>query len=179
MQRHNWGSGLPPAWDNQDRWEEQRGFLLNPAIDVKKEHLELAHEIFKDQLRVRYSTPLFRLAEAGEIHRRVAYHNTGPEQQAGIIAMTVSDGSCAGTDLDTAHDGILVIFNADNSEQQFETGIQGMQLHPLLANGADSGAAAARISRNGRVSLPPLTAAVFVKPQQGNQGSFVCNEVEL
>jgi pullulanase-type alpha-1,6-glucosidase len=179
MQRHNWGSGLPPAWDNQDRWEEQRGFLLNPAIDVKKEHLELAHEIFKDQLRVRYSTPLFRLAEADEIHRRVAYHNTGPEQQAGIIAMTVSDGSCAGTDLDTAHDGILVIFNADNSEQQFETGLQGMQLHPLLANGADSGAAAARISRNGQVSLPPLTAAVFVKPQQGNQGSFVCNKVEL
>lgn len=179
MQRHNWGSGLPPAWDNRDRWDAHREFLTNPAIDVQPEHMEMAHKIFKDQLRVRYSTPLFRLAGADDIHRRVAYHNVGPDQQAGIIAMTVSDGRCAGGELDSAHDGILVIFNAHIEPQRFETGLQGMQLHPVLAEGADQGAASASISAGGTVSLPPLTAAVFVKPQSGAQGEFVCNEVTL
>ncbi|MFW6347737.1 MAG: pullulanase-type alpha-1,6-glucosidase [Cyclonatronaceae bacterium] len=179
MQRHNWGRGLPPAQDNQERWEAQRGFLTNPAIDVQKGHLEQAHEIFKEQLRVRYSSPLFRLAEADDIHRRVAYHNVGPEQQAGIIAMTISDGNCAGADLDSAHDGILIMFNAHIEPQEFETSLRGLELHPVLAGGSDAGAASARITQTGKVSLPPLTAAVFVKPQQGNQGDFVCNEVEL
>lgn len=179
LQRHNWGRGLPPAWDNQDRWEQQRGFLTNPAIDVQPEHLQMAHEIFKDQLRVRYSSPLFRLAGAEDIHRRVAYHNTGPEQQAGIIAMTISDGSCAGGDLDPAHDGILVIFNADIEPQEFSTRLEGLSLHPVLAGGADRRAAGSEISADGVVSLPPLTAAVFVKPQEGGQGDFACNEAAM
>ena len=124
---------------------------------------------------MRYSSPLFRLATAEEIHTRVMFHNTGPDQQPGIIAMTISDGRCAGPALDPNYDGLLVIFNAHIEPQTFETGLSGMRLHSLLANGTDQVVKTAAITDGGTVSLPPLTAAVFVKPQGRTQGEFVCN----
>lgn len=175
LQTHNWGRGLPPSWDNERNWDRQREFLTNPVIRVEEAHMRLAHEVFRDQLRVRYSSPLFRLETAEEIKTRVMFHNTGPDQQPGIIAMTISDGRCAGPSLDPNLDGMLVIFNAHNEPQTFETGLRGMRLHDLLVSGADAVVKTADISADGTVSLPPLTAAVFVKPQGNMQGDFVCN----
>lgn len=178
METHNWGRGLPPAWDNRNNWDRQAEFLRNDLSRPDKHHMELAHEVFKDQLRVRYSSPLFRLETAEEVNRRVMFHNTGPDQQPGIIAMTVSDGRCAGNQLDADLDGILIVFNSHIEEQEFETGITGLELHPILLNGADDVVKSARVSESGTVSLPPLTSAVFIQKSIGHQGEFVCNESE-
>ena len=123
LETHNWGIGLPPGWDNRDRWEEISGFLTNPTISVNREHMEHAHELFLEQLRIRYSSPLFRLETADEIHKRVTFHNTGPDQVPGLIVMSISDGACAGEPLDEELDGIMVIFNASDELQRFDTGI--------------------------------------------------------
>lgn len=178
METHNWGRGLPPAWDNRNNWDRQAEFLRNDLSRPDKHHMELAHEVFKDQLRIRYSSPLFRLETADEINRRVMFHNTGPDQQPGIIAMTVSDGRCAGDQLDAELDGILIIFNSHIEEQEFETGITGLELHPILKNGADDVVRSVRVSESGTVYLPPLTSAVFIQKSIGHQGEFLCNAIE-
>jgi len=178
METHNWGRGLPPAWDNQNNWERQAEFLRNDNSRPEKHHMELSHEIFKDQLRVRYSSPLFRLDTAEDVNRRVMFHNTGPDQKPGIIAMTVSDGSCAGDPLDSELDGMLIIFNSHVESQEFDSGINGLELHPMLKNGADEVVKTASVSESGLITLPALTAAVFIKKTAGHQAEFVCNVIE-
>ena len=176
LETHLWGSGLPPKWDNEDRWDEHRQFMTNENISVEKHHMEFANAVFRDQLNVRYSSPLFRLRTADQVHRRVAFHNTGPDQEPGIIAMTISDGICAGESLDPNYDGILVVFNADLEPKSVDFGLSGMKLHPILENGSDPVIRETQIT-NGVYLIPALSAAVFVKPMANVQGEFVCNEV--
>ena len=177
LETTRWGKGLPPAWRNEDRWDALRTIMQNENVDITKDQMEFTREVFLDQIRVRYSSPLFRLRSADEIHKRVTFHNTGPDQDPGLIAMTISDGVCAGESLDSNVDGILVLFNADNEPKAIDTGLSGMELHPLLENGRDDVIRQTTVSSNGRFSIPALTAAVFVKPQTNGQGEFVCNEV--
>lgn len=175
LESHNWAIGLPPGWDNRDRWEAMREIMTNPNIQVNREHMQFAHNVFIDQLRVRYSSPLFRLPDAQAVHRRVKFHNTGPDQIPGIIAVSYSDGRCAGSVLDRNYDGIVVIFNAHVEAQSIQIdGMNGMRLHPLLMNGSDPIVKDASVNGN-TFTVPALTAAVFVKPQQRSQGEFTCN----
>ncbi len=176
METHKWATGLPPEWDNADRWDDHKEFMTNPNISVEKEHMEQAHRQFLEQLEIRYSSPLFRIQSADEIHRRVGFHNTGSAQDPGLIAMTLSDGQCAGPSLDENHDGILVLFNSDLRPKQFDSGMEGLELHPVQQNGVDDAVRSAS-AINGLITVPPLTAAVFVKPQSGGQGEFHCNPV--
>ncbi|MGF1670117.1 MAG: pullulanase-type alpha-1,6-glucosidase [Balneolaceae bacterium] len=172
----NWAIGLPRADENEERWDQISRFLTNPNIQMEKEKLEQVHELFREQLLVRYSSPLFRLETAEQIHTRVAFHNTGPDQVPGIIAMTISDGVCAGENLDPELDGILVLFNADIKEQHFDAGLTDMTLHPIHKNSVDDKVQKTRTD-NSVFTIPALTAAVFVKTQNGPQGEFPCNDM--
>ncbi|TVQ01823.1 MAG: pullulanase-type alpha-1,6-glucosidase [Balneolaceae bacterium] len=174
LETNNWAIGLPPAWDNSDRWDEHRIILSNPQIEVIREHMEFTNAVFREQLSVRYSSPLFRLETAEEIKRRVKFHNTGPDQVPGIIAMSISDGTCAGETLDEYLDGILVLFNSDLIAQQIHIGIRGLDLHPVLAEGTDTVLHNTSIS-NGTITIPAHSAVVLIKRQDGEQGSFPCN----
>ena len=149
-------------------------FLLNPNIDVQKADMEQMHELFKEQLRIRYSSPLFRLETAEDIHRRVTYHNTGPDQVPGLIVMTISDGVCAGEPMDSNLDGIVVLFNSAPDERSFDTGINGLQLHPKILDSVDDNLGSAHVIGS-RVSVPAISAVVFVKPTLNGQGEFPCN----
>ncbi|MCW8092652.1 pullulanase-type alpha-1,6-glucosidase [Alteromonas sp. ASW11-130] len=173
---NNWAKGLPPAQDNETRWETMADILDNGNIEVTSAHIGLAHNTFKDQLRVRYSSPLFRLNDAPQVIQRVSFGNTGPNQIPGLIAMAISDGICAGADLDPNYDGALILFNADDNELTFEgEGMTDMSLHPVLTNGVDEVVKQAS-TFGSRFIVPAHTAAVFVKTQVGSQGEFPCNE---
>jgi pullulanase len=174
LETSNWAIGLPPGWDNSDLWEGQKPFLTNPNIDIRKEHMELASRLFREQLEIRYSSPLFRLRTAEEVNRRVTFHNTGPDQIPGILAITYSDGICAGSPLDENWDGVTLIFNSSLETQSFELGINGLKLHPVHQQGSDDVVLSASAD-HGVVTVPGLSYAVFVKEQAGQQGEFVCN----
>ena len=176
METHNWGIGLPPAWDNQNAWEEHAGFMTNPNINVEKKHMEYASKLFREQLEIRYSSPLFRLQTGGEIHQRVVYHNTGPDQVPGVIMMTVSDGRCAGEDLDKEVDGVIVLFNSHIEPQTVTLPEENVTLHSILASGTDDIVKDVSIEGN-RISIPALSSLVLVKLQQETQGEFHCNEI--
>lgn len=174
LETHNWGIGLPPARENMNAWEDHEEFMTNPNINVEKEHMEFASKLFQEQLKIRYSSPLFRLEHAEEIHQRVAFHNTGSDQVPGIIMMSISDGRCAGKDLDSETDGLIVLFNAHIKPQMVNLPVGNVSLHSLMAGGADDTVKDVFIDGN-RVTIPALTSLVFVKQQQGMQEEFPCN----
>ncbi len=167
METNTWARGLPLRWDNSDRWEAMRAFLRNPAIRVEKRHMMLAHEGFIEQLRIRYSTPLFRMDQAADIHKRVVFHNTGPDQIPGLIVMSISDAACGGADLDPKSDGVVVVFNATLSTQDVEIPVSGMRVHPLSTSKESV--------VGSRFTVPALSAGVFVKPQSASREGVMCN----
>ncbi|ALS97964.1 pullulanase-type alpha-1,6-glucosidase [Lacimicrobium alkaliphilum] len=175
MQSNNWAVGLPPAQDNQGSWQGQAAVLSNANAAALPQHIQLAATVFQEQLQIRYSSPLFRLDGSDEVNQRLGYHNTGSGQQPGLIAMTLSDGICAGNDLDPQYDGVLVLFNADDEVRTVNVpGTSGSQLHPAQLNGADEQVKTIVIEGES-YSVPPLTAAVLVSPQNGAQGEYPCN----
>lgn len=177
MQDHRWGKGLPPEWDNQDQWDNFTRYKMEANVNVETHHMQLTHNIFKEQLQIRYSSPLFRLELPQQVHRRLVYHNTGPDQIPGVIAMTISDGICAEESLDPNYDGILVIFNADINEQTLDLGLGNMVLHPIQANGSDD-VVKQSSAENGKFTVPGLTTAVFVRLAGDEPTEFVCNDLD-
>ena len=171
--RHLWAQGLPPGWDNEERWDEMREIMTNPNINVEREHMELANQLFREQLEIRYSSPLFRLDDADDIQDRLTFHNTGPDQQPGIIAISLSDGSCHGAPLDDNYDGIVILFNADNEKQTFDSNFENLQLHPIQQQSTDDIIRTAE-HYGSRFTIPAQSAAVFVQPMGEEQGDFGC-----
>ncbi len=170
----NWGIGLPRADENRSRWALMERFLTNSNIQPEKNHLELAHQLFTEQLEIRYSSPLFRLKTGEEVNNRVAFHNTGPGQEPGLIVMSVSDGTCTETDLDPQRDGIIVIFNADIDEREYQTGLPGLKLHPVISQSRDQ-QMESTVYRDGVITIPGLSVVVFEQLQQNGRGDFPCN----
>jgi hypothetical protein len=79
-----------------------------------------------------------------------------------MIVMSISDE--AGTDLDPAHELVVVVFNATPEEQSFaidEFADRDLALHPVLADSIDPITASATAS-DGTMTVPALTTAVFV-----------------
>src|SRR4051812_7084294 len=61
--RSAFGSGLPPAWDNEARWDYLRPLLAEPTLRPRPHHIRAARERALELLRIRASSPLFGAAE--------------------------------------------------------------------------------------------------------------------
>lgn len=167
MQTNNFGVGLPPSADNSAQYDLIRPILNTPEYVVSPEQIALSHALFLDMLRVRYSSPLFRLQTAEDIMARVAMLNTGPEQIPGVIVMELSD--LPEPDLDPNAESIVVIFNTSDEPLTYSSMSfigRGHVLHPVLAASVDSVTASSAFdSATGTFTIPPLTAAVFVEAE--------------
>jgi pullulanase len=164
-----WNIGLPLAQDNQGKWSQisEISANLNSAIDATS--IDVAKNLFTDFLAIRSSSALFRLKQAEQVSARVKFHNTGIDQVQGLIVMSIDDGLGL-PDLDPKHDAILVIVNGSSSTQSFSVNhASGFELHNVQVNSLDTRLTEVVINGE-QFSVPPLTTAVFVKPQQGAQG---------
>jgi pullulanase-type alpha-1,6-glucosidase len=158
-----WGSGLPPRGDNESKWDFMRPLLSDPALLPHEPDIRAARDRALDLLRIRFSSPLFRLGSAGLIQQGVAFPTGGPTQTPGVIVMTLDDRT--GPDLDPRYEGIVVVFNASptRTTQTLPT-LAGSTytLHPIQATGSDP---IVRTSTNdpttGTFTVPPRTVAVF------------------
>jgi len=162
-QTNNFGVGLPPSADNSGEWERMRPFLADPNIAPAPENIMSSAQRFQDMLRVRYSSPLFRLTTAEEVQSRLSFANTGAEQIGGVIVMRLD-----GTDLDPNFSQVVVIFNATNDTLSYTdeslNALGAWELHPALAEGADELMKEASFGAEG-FSVPRYSAAVFVIKQ--------------
>jgi pullulanase-type alpha-1,6-glucosidase len=166
-QDNNWGVGLPPRSENESKWTYMRPLLADPALDPKPEHIQAALAGFEDLLRVRESSPLFRLGDADVVQARLAFHNTGPDQLEGLVVMSLDDTT--GDDLDPELNRIVALFNANDEAVLFPIAdYRGMLfwLHPIQASSADPVVGTSSFDPGtGTFTVPARTTAVFVQRQ--------------
>ena len=173
-QTNNFAVGLPLADKNAANWDAIGAILLNPNAKPEPEHIGFASAVFNEFLSIRAGSPLFRLATADAIMARVGFHNIGKNQTQGVIVMSIDDGVGL-TDLDPAHDAIVVMINGTAQEQSHRVPTAaGFSLHPIQQMSADSTVVSAGFSAGvdaGTFTVPAYTMAVFVKSQGATQGA--------
>ncbi|WNG40568.1 pullulanase-type alpha-1,6-glucosidase [Archangium violaceum] len=159
-QSNNWGVGLPPAADNQDKWSTMKPLLANPALKADSKHILRALEHFEELLKIRKSAALFRLRTAEEVQAKVRFFNTGPSQVPGLIVMNIRDEAAADGITD-----IVVLFNAHDEQQVFnisEYAGRPMKLHSVQQSSLDPIVRTASFEPSGDFRVPGRTTAVFV-----------------
>ena len=167
-QTNNWNVGLPRADKDQDNWPYILKALDNPNSVATPTDIAWSDARIKELMKVRSTTELLRLATADDIIKRVKFFNTGADYVPGVIMMGVDDGAAMGADLDANYDAIMVAINANTVEQTvYAGGTQGFELHPVFVDSSDAQLKTAKFE-NGKFTLPPLSAVVFVKKQSGS-----------
>ena len=163
---NGFGHGLPPETDNGAKWSYMRPLLANPALKPSAAQVQSASAQAQDLLKLRMSTPLFRLGSADAINAKVTFPvSGGADGHQGVIVMRVDD--TVGVDVDPALKGLVVVFNgsavAVDQKLPGMTGA-GLALSPVQSAGSD---AVVKTSRwNGSTStlgIPARTVAVFVQ----------------
>ncbi|KAK4799461.1 hypothetical protein SAY86_024826 [Trapa natans] len=170
---NNWGVGLPPKDKNERSWPLIKPRLANPSFKPGKSHILAAINNFLDVLRIRYSSPLFRLKTAAAVQERVRFLNTGPSSIPGVIVMSIEDGyeGIPGlTKLDPIFSYIVMIFNASPDEISFSSPVmraRTLQLHPVQIMSLDEVVKKSVYNASsGSFTVPARTTSVFVEPRK-------------
>ena len=152
----NWGRGLPMEDKNGEFWPTMRTLLADPALAPSAADRRQALADFQALLRVRRSSPLFRLQDEASVQQHLAFHNTGPDQVPGLIVMSLADpDNAVGGPFET----VVVVFNARTEAARFalpDFAEQRLAPHPEQPERMKGQAQA------GQLTVPPRSAAVFV-----------------
>jgi pullulanase-type alpha-1,6-glucosidase len=165
-QSNNYNVGLPPADKDKANWELIKKLLdKNEGRDiVSPSDIGFSAEVFKEYIRLRMNTPLFRLTNSEEIIKRVKFHNTGKDQKTGLIVMSINDSAQEKLQqLDDNISGLVVLFNTSTIAKtvSFENA-ERYQLHPIQLNGVDDIVKQSTSNKNS-FHVPALTTSVFIK----------------
>ncbi|XP_010067208.2 pullulanase 1, chloroplastic isoform X1 [Eucalyptus grandis] len=168
----NWGVGLPPKEKNEKNWPLIKPRLADPSFKPQKSNILAAVDNFLNMLRIRYSSPLFRLKTANAIQERVRFLNTGPSQIPGVIVMSIEDGheGVPGlTQLDPIYSYIAIVINTGPSEVSFASpALQGkaLQLHPVQVMSTDEVVKSSSFEASSVCfTIPARTTSVFIEPR--------------
>lgn len=162
-QQNTFGSGLPLAADNSAKWDYQRPLLANRSLKPDAAAMQSATAQAQELLKLRYSSPLFRLGNAAQIQQKVSFLTAGPSTPPGVIAMQLDDR--VGTAVDQRTARIVVVFNATPQSQTVAVPqASGLRLSPIQAGGVDPVVKRSTVSGSS-VSVPARTVAVFVQPR--------------
>lgn len=165
-QINNFGVGLPPAPDNESRWDIMQPLLANEDLYVTPDHIESARLHFLELLEIRSDVRLFRLQTADQVDEMLQFLNTGTDQIPGLIVMSLTDNS----DFDPQYEQVVVLFNAQPAAVAFtadELAATNLTLHPVQANSFDEVVSSATFdAETGTFNIPARTTAVFVVTQE-------------
>jgi pullulanase len=163
---NGFAAGLPPKRDNEKLYPYMQPLLANPAIKPTSVEINLSKDMFRDLLKIRASSKLFRLDSTAEIVKRLTFHNVGEKQIPTVIAGHLNGTGLAGANFKE----VLYFINVDVVEQTLAIdSLKGKpwQLHPVQARAeaADKRVAAqARAhSATGKFVVPARSAVVFVR----------------
>lgn len=164
-QDNGFGRGLPGAWANQEKWPQMTPLLEDATLKPTAAHIATARAAADDLLRLRFSTPLFRLGDADLIKQKLTFPDAGADATPGVIVMHVDD--TVGPDVDADLDGLLVVFNASpDAVAQELPGLAGAAyaLSPVQAAGGDDVVRTTTWdAASGTVTVPARTVAVLVQ----------------
>ena len=135
--------------------------LANPALKPGPSAISAASKASLELLRLRYSSPLFRLGSAALIRQKVSFLTSGPSQAPGVVAMQIDDR--IGYRVDSRLQRMVVVFNASTAAATVAVpGAAGLRLSPVQASGADPVVKRSTVTA-GSVTVPARTVAVFVQ----------------
>jgi pullulanase-type alpha-1,6-glucosidase len=158
-----WGSGLPVASKNLDNWPLMAPLLANPALQVSTDEIQFAAEHFREMMKIRKSSRLFRLPDEASVINRVRFLNTGPAQIPGMIVMVLGDDDGS---IDVLRERIAVLFNATDDPQDLAApSLAGypFALHEVQQSSADPVVGSSSWNdATSTFSVPARTTAVFV-----------------
>jgi len=166
-QSNNYAVGLPSAEKNYDRWDIIRPLLAREDIRPGREEILATVHHFREMLRIRKSSPLFRLRTAEDVMARVRFLNTGPKQIPGLIVMSITDQLDGVKPIDPVNRRVAVLINATKEPVTFShTGFKGaaLQLHPVQATSRDEVVKQATYDEQKVIfTIPARTTSVFVE----------------
>jgi pullulanase/glycogen debranching enzyme len=163
-QSNNFGVGLPMQGVNGSNWDLMSPILANALIKPDSAAIINARDYFKNLLEIRADSSLFRLRTASDVTQRLKFHNTGPEQVPGVIAMTIDGrGYQRGK-----YNAVAVFFNVDKVARHVVIAdLKGhkLSIHKvILKSDADQLAKTATFDQaSGTFRIPPRTTVVFVE----------------
>ncbi|MCW2139236.1 pullulanase-type alpha-1,6-glucosidase [Actinoplanes cyaneus] len=159
---NGFGRGLPPAADNQAKWQYAKPLLADPALTPDCAAIGLADSRYQELLRIRRSSPVFGLATAAEVQRRVAFPLSGKDETPGVITMTLDARG-----LDGKWKSITVVFNSTASAAtQRVPSLAGARIavHPVQQSSADPLVRTASFTpASGTFTVPARTVSAFVQ----------------
>ncbi|GAA1682510.1 hypothetical protein GCM10009745_28500 [Kribbella yunnanensis] len=158
---NGFGHGLPPKTDNEAKWAYMKPLLGNPALRPSATDVQTASAAAADLLKLRFSTPLFRLGSADLINAKLSYPVSG--STPGVVTMRIDD--TVGPNVDPALKGVLVVFNSTGSTvTQTVPGLAGQPaaLSPVQAGGSDPVVKQTTwTAASGTIQVPARTVAVL------------------
>jgi len=162
-QESTFGSGLPPATDNEAKWPFMVPLLADPALQPQPEDIMTAAVAAQELLEIRSSSSLFRLGTAEAVQEKVSFP-VRSDAAPGVLVMQIDD--TRGTDVDRRLRKVVVVVNATpeaTSQQWPGVSNQRFTLHPVQARGQDDVlTAGARYDRStGSFTVPARSVAVF------------------
>ncbi len=161
---NGFGAGLPPKQDNGKDWALLRPVLADESIKPRPEDIAWMRDAFRDLLRIRDGSTLFRMRSSADVQQRLAFCNVGPQQNPVVIAAHLDGEVYAGAGFREVLYFINVSPEAQTLPLPQEQG-KAYVLHPVqrAANAADSRPRDARYDpATGRFTIPPRTAVVYV-----------------
>lgn len=166
-QDNGFGRGLPPAADNEAKWQYMKPLLADPKNKPSAADIASASAAAQDLLKLRFSTPLFRLGSAEAIKAKVSFPVSGTaEAKPGVIVMHLDD--TVGSQVDAKNARVVVVFNAGTTPvDQVVPGLSGpLALSPVQTAGSDAVVKQSTWdAATSTAHVPARTVAVFVQPR--------------
>ncbi|MER6452328.1 pullulanase-type alpha-1,6-glucosidase [Streptomyces sp900105245] len=148
---NGFGRGLPPAADNESKWEYAKPLL--GSVRVGCPQITGASAAYQELLRIRTSEKAFSLGTAARVQDQLSFPLSGKDETPGVIIMKLGD--------------LVVVFNATPKRQEQRIGsLAGAhyRLHPVQAAGADAVVkTSAYAAGSGTFTVPARTVAVFTR----------------
>ncbi|CAG1015584.1 partial pullulanase, partial [Burkholderiaceae bacterium] len=159
------GIGAPPKGDNEANYPIIKPLLANAAIKPAPAQIALARDMFRDLLKLRASSTLFRLRTADDVKARLRFYNTGSGQNPVVIVGHLDGNGYAGAGFKE----MLYLVNVDKTAQQVTVDAEkgkAYVLHPVQASAAAADqrprTEASYEAASGRFTVPPRSAVVYV-----------------
>lgn len=173
MQTNNWGVGLPLSFENKNEWASITKKLNDTKSKVSPQQIQFAYDVFSEFVKIRRSTPLFRLATANDIEQNVTFITPHDNESNSIIIMQITDG-LGEKDIDSKINSVLIVVNGLRESRIYKTELaQDYQLHPVQAESIDQMARRASYhlmigeneKRYSEIFIPAQTIGVFIEKQ--------------
>lgn len=181
---NNWGIGLPPEWRNKNEWSFWKPRLDDEKLKPSRNNIlnTVAHA--QRILKVRKSSPLFRLKTEQEILNNLSFLTNEEfdknnnkfvnNEIPGLIAMNIQDKD----NIDPIRKSIVVLFNSSNNNITFtnrELKDKNLILHQDLINNLNTYIDNKKVSfypdieikksvyngSIGSITVPPRTTVVY------------------